>query len=180
MFSKNTKPQITEPTKIAPTPAPAESRRPAPSAPPAASSTTAAVPASQPARPSAPSILAADLKVEGNLTSKGELHIDGVVDGDVNGDSVTIGENGTVNGKIVTRDAVVQGTVTGTIRAMKVHLAKSAKVIADIHHGSLCIDEGASFEGQCKRSDDPLGKSNGSSQSLQGASVTPADSSAAS
>jgi cytoskeletal protein CcmA (bactofilin family) len=40
------------------------------------------------------------------------------------------------------------------VRAQKVHLATGCKVIADISHGSLMIDEGASFEGQCRRAVD--------------------------
>ena len=57
---------------------------------------TALVPATPPARPKAaqrnrgPSIIAADLHIVGNVSTEGELHIDG----DVEGRSVTVGESG--------------------------------------------------------------------------------------
>jgi cytoskeletal protein CcmA (bactofilin family) len=111
----------------------------------------------QPARPrpslrsTAPSIIAADLHIVGNVSTEGELHIDGRIDGDVQRRSVTVGDSGHVVGHVETNEIVIQGIVSGSVRAQKVHLATGCKVIADISHGSLMIDEGASFEGQCRR-----------------------------
>jgi cytoskeletal protein CcmA (bactofilin family) len=102
-------------------------------------------------RSTAPSIVAADLHIVGNVTTEGELHIDGRVDGDVQGRAVTVGDSGHVVGHIETDEIVIQGIVSGSVKARKVHLATGCKVIADIAHGSLMIDDGASFEGQCRR-----------------------------
>jgi cytoskeletal protein CcmA (bactofilin family) len=104
-----------------------------------------------PFRSTAPSIIAADLHIVGNVSTEGELHIDGRIDGDVQARSVTIGDSGHVVGHVETDAILVQGIVSGSVRARKVHLAPGCKVIADIAHGSLTIDEEASFEGQCRR-----------------------------
>jgi cytoskeletal protein CcmA (bactofilin family) len=56
-----------------------------------------------------------------------------------------------VVGHIDTDEIVVQGIVSGSIKARKVQLATGCKVIADISHGALTIEDGASFEGQCRR-----------------------------
>ena len=58
---------------------------------------------------------------------------------------------GHVVGHVDVEDAVIYGIVSGSIRATRVRLARSSKVIADITHDILSIDEGASFEGQCRR-----------------------------
>lgn len=120
---------------------------------------TALVPAAQPQRGRGgqqqrnrgPSIIAADLHIVGNVSTEGELHVDGRIDGDIEGRSVTIGESGYVDGHIETREITIQGIVRGSIRARKVHLVHGCKVIADITHDVIGIDSGASFEGHCRR-----------------------------
>ena len=105
-----------------------------------------------PPRPNAaPSIIAADLHIVGNVSTEGDLIIDGRIDGDVQSRTVVIGDIGHVVGHIETEEITIQGIVSGSVRARKVHLATGCKVIADITHGALMIDEGASFEGQCRR-----------------------------
>ncbi len=45
----------------------------------------------------------------------------------------------------------MRGVVRGSIRARRVHLVTGCKVVADVTHDALTIDEGASFEGHCRR-----------------------------
>ena len=102
-----------------------------------------------------PSIIAADLHIVGNVSTEGELHIDGRIDGDVEGRSVTVGESGYVDGHVETQEITILGMVRGSIRARRVRLAGGCKVVADITHDFLSIDEGASFEGHCRRVAEP-------------------------
>jgi cytoskeletal protein CcmA (bactofilin family) len=108
----------------------------------------------------APSIIAAGVRVAGDICSDGDVHVDGRVDGDIDARTLTVGEQGHVVGHIDVEDAIVQGIVNGAIRARRVRLTRTSRVIADITHDILAVDEGASFEGQCRRvpmdaSDDP-------------------------
>jgi cytoskeletal protein CcmA (bactofilin family) len=98
-----------------------------------------------------PSIVAADMRVLGNLESDGDVQIDGRVDGDLRIRSVTIGEGATVNGAVFGETIVVAGSVNGEIRGQSVMLSATAKVVGDIHHNSLAIDAGAFLQGLCKR-----------------------------
>jgi cytoskeletal protein CcmA (bactofilin family) len=98
-----------------------------------------------------PSILAADVHLRGNLSSEGEVHIDGRLEGDVVARAITVGRSGRVTGDMLAEEIVVQGEVAGMVRAQRVHLTGTCKVLADIDHDVLCIDEGATFEGQCRR-----------------------------
>ncbi|HMR32536.1 MAG TPA: polymer-forming cytoskeletal protein [Geminicoccaceae bacterium] len=99
----------------------------------------------------APSIIAAGVRITGNIRSDGEIHVDGRIDGDIDAFALTVGEQGHVVGHVSVEDAVIHGIVSGSIRGRRVRLARSSKVIAEITHDILSIDEGASFEGQCRR-----------------------------
>ena len=104
-----------------------------------------------------PSIISADLKVEGNLTSNGDIQIDGTVEGDVTSRGLTVGEGASVRGGLRAETIRVYGTVMGTLTADSVVLAASAKVDGDITHGTLSMEAGASFAGQIKRLERPVG-----------------------
>lgn len=107
--------------------------------------------ASAAAESTAPSILAADVTIEGSVESAGELHIEGRVDGQIRASVVVVGETGRVFGEVHGGTVIVRGLVSGLIAGDRVYLTGSSKVVADVHHDVLCIDEGAAFEGQCRR-----------------------------
>lgn len=98
-----------------------------------------------------PSIISSDLHVVGDLSSEGELHIDGVVDGDIRGRIVLVGVTANIKGEIVADILTVHGTISGLIRSRSVNLAKTAHVTGDILHEDLSIQTGAFLEGHCKR-----------------------------
>jgi len=102
-----------------------------------------------------PSVVGTDLTVTGDLTSNGEVHIEGEVQGDVRCASLIIGDNARVTGGVVAEDIVVRGNLMGTIRGMRVTLQSSSHVEGDIFHKSLAIEQGAFFEGKSRRAEDP-------------------------
>ena len=77
--------------------------------------------------------------------------MDGNVRGNVHGKEVTVTEGGSVHGMVSAESIDVQGTVRGSIRAVTVRLAETAKVDGDITHHMLAISEGAHFDGRVKR-----------------------------
>lgn len=99
----------------------------------------------------APSILGSDLTVMGDIKTKGDVHIDGRVDGNITASGVIIGEKGTVIGKIIARSARIRGNVTGKIDATKIELTETASVKADLTQDQLIIANGAFFDGKCNR-----------------------------
>ncbi len=104
-----------------------------------------------------PSLLGAGLTVTGDLSTEGEMQIDGTVEGDVNAGKLTVGAHARINGDIRAREVVIRGAVRGSITADGVHLALTAKVSGDIvWHKMLGVETGAYFNGQCKHSDKPL------------------------
>ena len=98
-----------------------------------------------------PSIIGADLKIVGDLSSDGEIQLDGAVDGDIRTKSLLVGETAKIKGEIVADSVSIYGTVNGQIKSRSVKLAKTAYVVGDILHEDLAIETGAFLEGRCKR-----------------------------
>lgn len=100
---------------------------------------------------SPPSLISADLKIVGDVSSNGEIQIDGTVDGDIRTKSLLVGETAKIQGEIIADDVHVHGTINGQIKARSVTLAKTAHMVGDILHEDLAIETGAFLEGHCKR-----------------------------
>ncbi len=121
-----------------------------------APTTFAKAPAPAAASKMVPSIIGEDLTIKGNVNSKGEIQVDGDIQGDINCGSLLLGDKSHVNGNVVAEDVVVRGRVVGSIRGLRVTLQAQSHVEGDIFHQSLAIEQGAYFEGKSRRSDDPL------------------------
>ena len=106
---------------------------------------------------SAPSIISADMVINGTINSSGDIQIDGRIEGDVRSVGLVIGDKAEINGEVLAEDVTVRGKVTGRIRARKVLLAATSHVEGDILHEAFAVESGAFFEGNCRHSDNPLG-----------------------
>lgn len=103
-----------------------------------------------------PSIIGEDLTVIGNVSSKGEIQVDGEIQGDIECSSLLLGDKSHVQGSVRADDVVVRGKVVGSVRGLRVTLQAQSHVEGDIFHQSLAIEQGAYFEGKSRRSDDPI------------------------
>ena len=103
-----------------------------------------------------PSIIGEDLMITGNVNSKGEIQVDGEIQGDVQCGSLLLGDKSQITGCVLAEDVVVRGRVLGSIRGLRVTLQAQSHVEGDIYHQSLAIEQGAFFEGKSRRSEDPL------------------------
>ena len=104
------------------------------------------------------SVLGQDITISGQqlvLKTKGSLLIAGHIEGDVHGESVTVGETGSVFGTITARMIIVQGEVKGALKGSSVNLNATSRVDGDIVKQTLSIDEGAQFDGSVRRAKDP-------------------------
>jgi len=118
-----------------------------------------------------PSIIGEDLVITGNVSSKGEIQVDGQLNGDINCGSLLLGDKAQINGSVTAEDVVVRGKVMGSIRGLRVTLQAQSHVEGDVYHQSLAIEQGAYFEGKSRRSDDPMaGASSSDSQPSSSAS----------
>ena len=103
-----------------------------------------------------PSVIGSDLIIMGNLELKGEVTVEGQIQGDIHCAMLLVGEMAQVTGGIVAEEVVVRGKVMGSIRGNKVTLQSSAHVEGDVFHRALAIEQGAFFEGKSRRAEDPM------------------------
>lgn len=110
-------------------------------------------------RPSKPqnridSLIGAGTRVKGDLLFTGGLRVDGEVDGNVIADTgkpstLVLSEHARVDGEINVTHMVVNGTVTGPVRASEyLELQSKARLTGDVHYKTLEIQLGAIIEGK--------------------------------
>ncbi|HWY60734.1 MAG TPA: polymer-forming cytoskeletal protein [Rhizomicrobium sp.] len=128
--------------------------RETPAAPPAPAAARPAQPVAQPlSRPSqAPgvSVISKSLKITGQLESTEDIRIDGEVEGDVRGVSVTVGNGAKVKGTVYGNAVELAGTIEGKIEAEKVVLTSTAHMSGDVLHRDIRIESGAFIDGHCR------------------------------
>jgi cytoskeletal protein CcmA (bactofilin family) len=103
------------------------------------------------------SILGPDISIFGQqlvLKTKGSLLIQGQIQGDVHGESVTVDDGANVTGVITARTIAIQGGVRGELKGSSVILHEHSIVDANIIQQRLTIAEGAQFEGSVKKASD--------------------------
>ena len=94
-------------------------------------------------------------KFEGNIYVNGALKLDGEMVGDIISISdIIVGESAYITGNITCNNILVSGSVTGNISAVgQLSLSSTAMSKGELKAGSLIIDEGAEFTGNCQTLD---------------------------
>jgi len=101
------------------------------------------------AEPHSLSIVAPDLVIHGDLDSQGVVKVEGRVTGAVRAaEQVLVAPGATIDGDLLTREAVVGGTVHGSIQAAdRVEIQPQAVVEGDITTRHLQVHEGGRVNG---------------------------------
>lgn len=96
-------------------------------------------------------VIGPDTTVQGTVSAKSAIRIDGKLEGGVIGSTeVVIGEGGEVQGDITAGSVIVGGRVIGNIVVTSlIELLPKSRIHGDIKAASLSIAEGAIFEGNC-------------------------------
>ena len=105
------------------------------------------------------STIGGDLTITGNVTSKGEIQLDGHVHGDVHCVALVLGENSNVEGNVTADDVAIRGRLVGSVKALRVTLQSTAHVEGDLTYESLAIEQGAYFDGKSRPLKDALSTS---------------------
>ncbi|MBE0555519.1 MAG: polymer-forming cytoskeletal protein, partial [Rhodobacteraceae bacterium] len=94
------------------------------------------------------SLLAADLKISGEISSTGTLEIMGEVDGTVQAQALIVGAEGRVNGDVTAQSVEIRGKLDGKVTSQSFTLRAAAQVAADVTYSTLVIESGAQIEGR--------------------------------
>jgi cytoskeletal protein CcmA (bactofilin family) len=147
------------PAKIETAPAPAP---PAPSPEVPAAPANSAPLEAPPAQPVAPTIapppavrgisrISSGIRINGEISGDDDLYIDGQAEGQFHFPQakVTVGPNGKVKANIEAREIVVEGAVTGDLKASAgVQLGGSSRVQGSLITPRIAIDDGAKLRGK--------------------------------
>ena len=93
-------------------------------------------------------IIPADLQITGDLVSTGDIHVEGVIHGNITCRTLTLTGQPVIKGSVKAETVRVCGTFDGKVEAKKVALTKAAKMVGEIYYETLEMEAGASFEGK--------------------------------
>ena len=99
----------------------------------------------------APSLLGKDIKIYGEISSKGALQLDGVLEGEIKASKLVIEKSAKVVGSVTSEDLVIKGRIIGPVFGKKVRFGSSARVEGDTFHETIAIEDGAYYEGSIRR-----------------------------
>lgn len=152
MFKKVIGQDNSETQRSAPLP---ETRHPEPSSAPTpppsyGSQQPVAAASPRPAAGATRNVLSTDVEIKGTVKFTNDLVVDGKIEGEITSDgNLTVGENARIKAEIKTATIVVYGKVHGNLSATdRIELKASAEVVGDIKTKTLSIEAGAIFVGK--------------------------------
>jgi cytoskeletal protein CcmA (bactofilin family) len=97
------------------------------------------------------SLIAAGTTLKGDISSNGDIRIDGTLVGNIHCTAkVVIGANGVIEGDISGQQADIMGKVSGTIKVKELlQLKGGSQISGNIYSSKLQIEPTANFNGQC-------------------------------
>lgn len=96
------------------------------------------------------SLLSKNVRIEGEIQGPENLHVEGYLKGavELSGD-IFIGNTGIVEADVEAKNIVIQGEVTGNVKAyQQLEIHPTGKLVGDCTAASIDIKEGAVFEGR--------------------------------
>lgn len=99
-------------------------------------------------------LVGVDTQINGDVHFSGGLRVDGVIRGDVSEPNASpstliLSENGSIEGAVTASKIVINGKVTGTVKAGQfIEMQSKARIIGDLHYKSLEMHTGAVIEGK--------------------------------
>lgn len=99
-------------------------------------------------------LVGVDTQINGDVHFSGGLRVDGAIRGDVSEPNASpstliLSENGSIEGAVTASKIVINGKVTGTVKAGQfIEMQSKARIIGDLHYKSLEMHTGAVIEGK--------------------------------
>jgi len=110
-----------------------------------------------PARAAEVTRVGPDLVIRGIVEGRGQIEVQGKVEGQVKCREVSVVEGGRIEGSVVAELVQIGGAVEGPVRATTVEITKTARVVGNITHLNLSVEAGAYLEGRRPWRPRPLG-----------------------
>ncbi|QGN40108.1 bactofilin family protein [Klebsiella oxytoca] len=97
-------------------------------------------------------VIASGIRLEGNITSEGNVDIYGTVSGNIDAEEsqIKIMTGGLVEGNITCRELIIDGCVIGQCHGETIEIDKNGKVTGTLTYRTLAIKKGGVFSGQAE------------------------------
>lgn len=107
------------------------------------------------------SLIADNVHIVGDVVFSGGLRVDGHIEGNVINKEgsrglLVVSEKGSITGRVVSYDAVVNGSISGDLTVQNfLDLQAKAKLVGTVSYRQLQMECGATLQGQLSRLDEP-------------------------
>ena len=91
------------------------------------------------------SVISDEITITGTVTSSGNLIINGNVEGEINCESLEIGQSGVVTGTVKAGQCLLAGKLEGKLSARTVNITSTGDLNGRLSYGKLEIETGATI-----------------------------------
>jgi cytoskeletal protein CcmA (bactofilin family) len=104
--------------------------------------------------PSIDTLIGAKTRIDGDVEFSGGLHVDGYINGNVRAESgaeasLSVSEQGGIEGSVIVSNVVLNGIVKGSIDALdRVELGDKARVLGNVRYSVIETAVGAQINGK--------------------------------
>ncbi|HET6680334.1 MAG TPA: polymer-forming cytoskeletal protein [Gemmatimonadaceae bacterium] len=121
------------------------------------------------------SVIAPGMKIIGDVESTGVIKVEGTIEGAIRGArQLLLGRQGVIHGNVRTQEAVIGGTIVGTVVAdERVEIQGTSSVKGDILTKSIVVLEGGVINGTVRMGDQAMAELGGADRSESKAPQTP-------
>ncbi|MEA2084475.1 MAG: polymer-forming cytoskeletal protein [Thermodesulfobacteriota bacterium] len=96
------------------------------------------------------SIIGVGMTVNGDITFKGKMKVDGKIIGNVKGEHLVLSNTGMITGDVDTDILICQGRVEGNVKVKKLTVMKEGGINGKLEAVELEVEFGASLNGEIK------------------------------
>jgi len=96
------------------------------------------------------SIIDKSMTVKGEISFKGKARIDGIINGNIEGEHLILSETGKVTGDVSVSSLNCYGSLDGNVKANILTARKNCSIHGKLIAESLTVEPGAAIEGEIK------------------------------
>lgn len=99
------------------------------------------------------SLIGSDVTINGDISASVDLHVDGVVEGDISCAALVQGPDSRIHGHVTAQSARLAGLVDGSITAEELVVESTARITGDVIYDRISITPGSRIEGRFTHKD---------------------------
>lgn len=99
------------------------------------------------------SLIGGDVTITGDIAASVDLHVDGVVEGNIRCAALAQGPDSRITGHVVAQSARLAGLLDGSITAEELVVESSARITGDVIYDRLSLAPGSRVEGRFAHKD---------------------------